>query len=207
MSYHMSWFMYLVPWGPGGLLQTKEISRISERPCILVFRVRVRAAFRLEVYRQSFRLCDNPLRLTTSNFIFQLNTCGYSPYVTSSLTRGWVWRLQLLLGLASTVILRFESRRIHDHILLSQIRNSPNLEGQVPIFISPSNRVVRSYPQALGSPFVASNDRLHTGVKLGPVKRCLFVNSVLPTQCFLVHCRPWEPRQTCTVADAGLIQL
>jgi hypothetical protein len=34
----------------------------------------------------------------TSNFIFQLNTCGYSPYVTCSLTRGWVCRLQLLLS-------------------------------------------------------------------------------------------------------------
>jgi hypothetical protein len=32
-----------------------------------------------------------------SNFIFQLNTCGYSRYVTSSLTRGWVCRSQLLL--------------------------------------------------------------------------------------------------------------
>jgi hypothetical protein len=27
---------------------------------------------------------------STSNFIFLLNTCGYSPYVTSSLKRGWV---------------------------------------------------------------------------------------------------------------------
>jgi hypothetical protein len=35
-----------------------------------------------------FVLAKSPLRLTTSNFIFQLNTCGYSPYVTSSLTRG-----------------------------------------------------------------------------------------------------------------------
>jgi hypothetical protein len=32
---------------------------------------------------------------------FQLNTCGHNPYVTSSLTRGWVCRLQLLLVLAS----------------------------------------------------------------------------------------------------------
>jgi hypothetical protein len=38
-----------------------------------------------------FVLTTSPLRLTTSNFIFQLNTCGYNPYVTSSLTRGWVW--------------------------------------------------------------------------------------------------------------------
>jgi hypothetical protein len=37
-----------------------------------------------------------PLKAQTRDF-FQLNTCGYSPYVTSSLTRGWVCRLQLLL--------------------------------------------------------------------------------------------------------------
>jgi hypothetical protein len=41
-----------------------------------------------------------------------------------------------------------------DHILLSQIRDSPNLEGQVPVFISPGNRVALFYPQALGSLFV-----------------------------------------------------
>jgi hypothetical protein len=34
-------------------------------------------------------LATNPLRLTTRNFIIQLNTYGYSPYVTCSLTRGW----------------------------------------------------------------------------------------------------------------------
>jgi hypothetical protein len=45
-----------------------------------------------------FVLATSPLRLTTSNFIFQLNTCGYSPYVTSSLARGLVCRLQLLLS-------------------------------------------------------------------------------------------------------------
>jgi hypothetical protein len=45
-----------------------------------------------------FVLATGPLRSTTSNFILQLNTCGYSPYVTSSLTRGWVYHLQLLLS-------------------------------------------------------------------------------------------------------------
>jgi hypothetical protein len=44
-----------------------------------------------------FILATGPLRPTTSNFILQLNTCGYSSYVTSSLARGWVCRLQLLL--------------------------------------------------------------------------------------------------------------
>jgi hypothetical protein len=107
-----------------------------------------------------FVLATIPLRLTTSNFIFQLNTCGYTcnPYITSSVTRGWVCRLQLLLGLASAVILRSESRGTHDHILLSHIRDSPNLEGQVPVFISPRNRVTQLYPQTLGSLLVGSYD-------------------------------------------------
>jgi hypothetical protein len=64
-----------------------------------------------------FVLETSPFRLTTSNFIFQLNTCGYNPYVTSSLTRGWVCRLQLLLVLASAVILRSEFRGTHDYCL------------------------------------------------------------------------------------------
>jgi hypothetical protein len=72
--------------------------------------------------------------------------------------RGWVCRLKLLLAFARAVILKSESRGTHDHILLSQIRDSPNLEGQVPIFISPRNRKARLYPQALGSLFVASDD-------------------------------------------------
>jgi hypothetical protein len=84
-----------------------------------------------------FVLATNPLRLTTNNFTFELNTCGSSPYVTSSLTRRWVCRLQLLLVLVSAVILKSEFRGTHEHILLSQIRDSPNLEGQVNVFISP----------------------------------------------------------------------
>jgi hypothetical protein len=67
------------------------------------------------------------------------------------MTIGWVCRLQLLLGLVSAVILRSEARETHDHILLSQIRDSPNLEAQVPIFISLRNRLARLYPQVLGS--------------------------------------------------------
>jgi hypothetical protein len=47
------------------------------------------------------------------------------------------------LGLASAVILRSESRGTHDDILLSQIRDCPNLEDQVPVFIYPGNRVAR----------------------------------------------------------------
>jgi hypothetical protein len=69
------------------------------------------------------------MRLRTGNFIFQMNTCSYCPYVTCTATRGWVCRLQLLLVLASVVILRFEPRGTHENILLSQIRDSSDLEG------------------------------------------------------------------------------
>jgi hypothetical protein len=47
---------------------------------------------------------------------------------------------------------------VRDHILLSQIRDSPNLKGEVPVFIFPRNRVALLYPQALSSLFVASYD-------------------------------------------------
>jgi hypothetical protein len=57
-----------------------------------------------------FVLAIRPLRLTTSNIIYQLKIWGYFPDVTSTLTRGCVCRLQLLLVLASAVILRSESR-------------------------------------------------------------------------------------------------
>jgi hypothetical protein len=60
--------------------------------------------------------------------------------------RGWACRLQLLLGLASAFTIRSESRGTHD-ISLSQIRDSPNLEGQVPVFISPRNRLAQLYPR------------------------------------------------------------
>jgi hypothetical protein len=107
----------------------------------------------------------------TSHFIFQLNICSFSPYVTSSLIRERVCLSQLLLVLDSAVILRSESCGTHD-ILLSHSR-PPNLEGQVPLFIFPRNRVAWLYPQALGSFFIASYDsqgycrsirpRLHKG--------------------------------------------
>jgi hypothetical protein len=51
-----------------------------------------------------FVLAPSRLRLT-ARFFSQLNSCGHCPYITSSLTRGWVCHLQLLLGLASAFIL------------------------------------------------------------------------------------------------------
>jgi hypothetical protein len=67
--------------------------------------------------------------------------------------RGWVCRLQLLLVLASAVILRSESLGTHNHNLLSQFRDSPPPGG-------PGSRIYipQLYLQILGSIFIASYD-------------------------------------------------
>jgi hypothetical protein len=64
-------------------------------------RARVRLTLRLEVYRQSVRHGAEALETHSQNLFSQMNTCGDTPYITSSLTRGWVCHLQLLLVLAS----------------------------------------------------------------------------------------------------------
>jgi hypothetical protein len=73
-------------------------------------------------------------------FFFLLNACGHSPYVTSSLTRGWVCRLQLLLVLASAVILVSEFRGAHDGTLLSQIRDPSTWRAKSPYLCPPGIR-------------------------------------------------------------------
>jgi hypothetical protein len=70
--------------------------------------------------------------------------------------RRWACRLQLLLVLASAVILRSESRGTHDYILLSQIRDYPNQEARSSL--CPRITMAQFYPQALGSISVAFYD-------------------------------------------------
>jgi hypothetical protein len=72
--------------------------------------------------------------------------------------REWVYRLQLLLDLASAVILRFESRGTHGHVLLSDNSRLPQPGGQVSVCMSSRKWVAQLYHQALGSLFVASYD-------------------------------------------------
>jgi hypothetical protein len=48
-------------------------------------------------------------------------------------------------------------------LTLSLSGDSLNLEGQVPVFIYPRNKVAQLYPQALGSLFVASYDSQRYG--------------------------------------------
>jgi hypothetical protein len=94
-------------------------------------------------------------------------------------------------GPRHTVFLRSESRRIHDHILLAQIRDSPNLEGQVAVFITLRNKVARLYTQVLGTFLVASYDsqgygggirtRLHTGYQLLASHSCIYCTALART--------------------------
>jgi hypothetical protein len=62
------------------------------------------------------------------------------------------WSKDRPAGLASAIILGSESRGIHDHISLSQIRDYPNPEGHVPVFIPPKDRVP-GYSPGTGFPF------------------------------------------------------
>jgi hypothetical protein len=71
-------------------------------------------------------------------------------------------------GLASAAIFRPESRGTHHHILLSQIRDFSNLQGQVPVFIPSRNRVAQLHPSALGPLFIASNDSQGYGGGIRP---------------------------------------
>jgi hypothetical protein len=89
----------------------------------------------------SLTWCQGPCGAQDQIFVVgrQLQVCWYGAF---SLTSGRVCYLQLLLAVTSTVILRSKSCGTHDHILLSQIQDSPNLED---IYI----------PQELGGPVIA----------------------------------------------------
>jgi hypothetical protein len=91
-----------------------------------------------------------------TRFLLLLDSCVFVEVGHSDERTGL--SLQLLLALASAAILGFEARGTRDHILLSQIRDFPNMEGLVPVFIPPRNRVAQLYSQALGSLFVAFYD-------------------------------------------------
>jgi hypothetical protein len=93
----------------------------------------------------------SPLRLTTSTSFFNWKIWGYSPYVTSSLTRGLVYRLQFLLVLASTAILGSESRATHDHTVPDSRLPQPG--GPGPRIYIPQEQGGPVIPPGTGFPF------------------------------------------------------
>jgi hypothetical protein len=67
----------------------------------------------------------------------------------ASPTRGWVVQIAVTLESKATELMPTSYCPIWD---------SPNLEGQVPVFICPRNRVPQLYPRALSSLYFASYD-------------------------------------------------
>jgi hypothetical protein len=124
-------------WTPAADLSTPSYST-----ALTELRVRVRVTSSLAVYRPSVHLGAKPLETLDQHF-FPTEPLRSLPLFNVLSGES--------MGLASAAILGSEFCRTDDHILLSQIRDFPNLEVQVFVFISPRNRVVRLYLQALGS--------------------------------------------------------
>jgi hypothetical protein len=78
-------------------------------------------------------------------FLLLSNKLSFCSCGAPSLTRGRVCRLQLLLNFVSALTLDSESRGTHEQKLLSQVQEAPNLEGQVPEFISSRKNVAQLY--------------------------------------------------------------
>jgi hypothetical protein len=112
---------------------------------LILVRVRVRVTLRLAVYRQSVRLGAKPLETHSQIFVFQLNTCGHNPYVTSSDER---------MGLSFTIAAG-PRQSIHSQVRVPQdswphftVSDSRLPQpAQVLVFISPKNRVAQLYPR------------------------------------------------------------
>jgi hypothetical protein len=76
---------------------------------------------------------------------------------------------------------------------------TPNLEDQVPVFMSPSDKVVQLYPQAPGSLFIASYDSQGYGgiilirLHMGNIMKIFVCNFALGPKHYLVmECRGVE---------------
>jgi hypothetical protein len=80
----------------------------------------------------------------------------WGPRPNSSLTRGWVCRLQLLLGLASTVIFRSQSRGTHDHSYCLRFETSATWRPRSPSIYIPQEHSGLVISPGTGSLFFSS---------------------------------------------------
>jgi hypothetical protein len=152
--------------------------------CCLKTQLNCQLSRKLEVEVKLRPTVSRPVRLdvrhssgTSGQFFFlleivfrQLRVCYF---VAPSLTRGRVFNLLLLLVSLAQSHSGLSPAGLKTIFYSSNFLDSPNLEGQAPVFISPRNRVAQIYPQALGSLSVASYDsqgygggilsRLHMG--------------------------------------------
>jgi hypothetical protein len=101
--YYCQTVAVLLMWGSLSLSLSDERMGLSftiAAHCLLGVSFKVKVTLRLAVYRQSVRLGVKPFEIHDQTF-FQLNSCGNSPYVTSSLTRRWVC---IFLAISSSYI-------------------------------------------------------------------------------------------------------
>jgi hypothetical protein len=78
---------------------------------------------------------------------------------------GRVCSLQLMLALASEVILGYKSCRTYDHIFLPQIRDFQNLKILVPVHTSLGNRMAQLYA---GTGFPYESQGYGGGIRSNP---------------------------------------
>jgi hypothetical protein len=113
--------------------------------------------------------------VTTDNQSASLSWCqappGAQDQICVTVGQLLLCRLQLLLALARVSTLGSDSSGTHDHILLSQILDSPSLEDQVPKFISPINRMalfLASYHSQKKQKFTAGKQPARSYLASGP---------------------------------------
>jgi hypothetical protein len=91
-------------WEANGKLLVRNsagtVDRADSGACSV--KVKVKVTLRLAVYRQSIHLGARPLETHDQRFLFQLNSCGNSPYVTSS-DEKMSLSVMNMLGLSSSV--------------------------------------------------------------------------------------------------------
>jgi hypothetical protein len=97
----------------------------------------VRVTLRMPVNRQSVQNDAETFETHCQNFFSQLNSCGHSPYITSSLTRGWVCHLHLLLAIPSAF-----------HFWVRVPWDSPSYfsvsDSRLPFLSPPTTQMIRS---------------------------------------------------------------
>jgi hypothetical protein len=148
-------FLWVLQTVPGHSYQLLTATAHEWTPAILWLQLKVKVILWLMA---SLSWCQHTHLGPKTNFFLLSYSCRFIDGRVPSLMRRWVCHLQLVLALASIVVLESKSHGTHDHILLSHIRDTPSVEGQVPLSISSRNRMAQLHPQALSSLFVASYD-------------------------------------------------
>jgi hypothetical protein len=130
------------------------IKEINSQRSELKLKLKLKLLYDRQSVGQSVLVSGAHLGPATNFFLLEISFRQLRVYysVASPLTRGRVCNLlvNLLLDLPEHSLLGRSPAELTT-IFYCLIWDSPNLEGQVPVFISPRNRVAQLYPRALDS--------------------------------------------------------